>query len=198
MKPSILLPISLLPYALASPHKSRQKSQILSPDVPIYIGHVFWPPKMTFIAWLPSPSDDKYTPQTEWCYFATDASNHKLFHLGGIGNLQIKNYFDEEAYIARDGKRWADCRVTPESGRMGACTGVEDWECEGGHKFTGPGTKGWSCWVNDKEALLKELEGPIANATQGGEPVLTTSGVAMGTMDSSSLVGAFTPGATGS
>jgi len=26
----------------------------LDPKVPIYLGNVFWPPSMTFIAWLPS------------------------------------------------------------------------------------------------------------------------------------------------
>jgi hypothetical protein len=62
--------------------------------------------------------------------------------LGGVDALQIHDYFDDAAYITREGKKFADCRITPESGRMGACEEViHDEECEGGHKFTGPGTR---------------------------------------------------------
>jgi hypothetical protein len=88
--------------------------------------------------------------------------------------------------------------VTPESGRIGACEGVLDFECEGGHKFTGPGTRRWSCWV------IPEV---VKNATQivgGGEvpqgekltdAMYTPTSVVTGAM-SSEVIGAFTAGAT--
>jgi hypothetical protein len=83
-----------------------------------------------------------------------------LFSLGGVDALQIHDFFNDAAYITREGKRFADCWVTPESGRMGACEGVVDWDCIGGHKFTGPGTGRWSCWVLEelRANLTRELE----------------------------------------
>ncbi|KAH6683873.1 hypothetical protein B0J14DRAFT_431572, partial [Halenospora varia] len=110
---------------------------------PIYLGDVFWPPSMTFIAWLPTSQNTL----TEWCWKATEATPQTLFSLGGIDALSTEEYFGENAYIQREGKKWAECRITPESERMGACEGVKDWDCEGGHKFTGPGMRKWSCWV---------------------------------------------------
>jgi hypothetical protein len=49
-----------------------------------------------------------------------------------------------------------DCKITLESGRMGACEGVADWECVGGYKFTGLGTRKWSCWVLGVESKFDE------------------------------------------
>ncbi|TVY48150.1 hypothetical protein LCER1_G008582 [Lachnellula cervina] len=164
---------------------------------------------MTLIAWLPS---EQVTP-TEWCWKATDASDHRLFSLGGVDALRIHDYFGEEngdgngnAYISREGKRWADCRVTPESGRMGACEGVRGWDCEGGHRWTGPGTRRWSCWVSDVAGF--ERERAVRNGTLGREREGVAGGevtdamgmgteVVTGAMASGSLVGAFTAGVTG-
>lgn len=85
------------------------------------LSDVFWPPSMTFIAWLPS----EHTTPTEWCWKATECTNLRLFSLGGIDALQAHDYFSSTAYLTREGKRWADCRVTPESGRMGTCEGSQ-------------------------------------------------------------------------
>lgn len=119
----------------------------LDPNVPIYLGDVFWPPTMTIIAWLPS----EHNYLTEWCHRATDVSNERLFTLGGVNSLKIHDYFSTQAYITREGKRFADCSITPETLRIGACQGVQDWDCEGGHKFSGPGVRKWSCWLVDEE-----------------------------------------------
>jgi len=82
---------------------------------------------------------------------------------------------------------------------MGACEGVKDWDCEGGHKFTGPGTRRWSCWVRDMEGELKNYEKAMGNKTQVVEDAMFTSTeVVTGAMASSSMVGAFTAGVTGS
>ncbi|KIN06270.1 hypothetical protein OIDMADRAFT_141874 [Oidiodendron maius Zn] len=151
--------LALLPVTFGASNLSIMEAK-LDPDVPIYLGDVFWPPTMTFIAWLPSQSN--YL--NEWCYKATDVSNSKLFTLGGVNDLQIHDYFATQAYLTREGKRFADCSITPEAGRMGACDGVQDWDCEGGHRFTGPGTRRWSCWVVDEERkrLNATSESPVA------------------------------------
>ncbi|TVY23981.1 hypothetical protein LHYA1_G008032, partial [Lachnellula hyalina] len=169
---------------------------------------------MTLLAWLPS---EQKTP-TDWCWKATDVSGG-LFSLGGVDALRVHDYFGgsgsgsescdvEEgtlsgnAYISREGKRWADCRITPESGRMGACEGVRGWDCEGGHRFTGPGTRQWSCWVRDVMGYERavgsrngtqqvEREGGITDALAKGTEVVT------GAVASGSIVGAFTAGVTG-
>jgi hypothetical protein len=197
---SLLLLSSLLSFALATDYVAPARKVVpFNPREPIYLGDVFWPPTMTFIAWLPT---EQNTP-TEWCWKATDCSDHRLFSLGGVDALQIHDYFDSAAYLTREGKRWADCRITPETGRMGACEGVKDWDCEGGHKFTGPGTRRWSCWVNDLETELRRYEEKIGNKTQevkSGEitdAMFTSTEVVTGAMASSSIVGAFTPGVTG-
>ncbi|TVY16292.1 hypothetical protein LARI1_G007138 [Lachnellula arida] len=218
----------------------------LNPHTPIYLGDVFWPPTMSLIAWLPS---EQVTP-TEWCWKATDASDNRLFSLGGVDALRIHDYFggsgsvsvsegnsisagngngegSEEgngngngegkkgnAYITREGKKWADCRITPESGRMGACEGVRGWDCEGGHRWTGPGSRRWSCWVRDVEAFERERavrNGTLGRGGEGKGKVAAGGGItdAMGTgtgtgtevvtgaMASGSFVGAFTAGVTG-
>ena len=143
---SLLALLSLIPLTFGASDLSAT-NEPLDPDWPIYLGDVFWPPTMTFIAWM--PSQDNFP--NEWCYKATDASNSKLFTLGGIGSLQIHDYFAAQAYISREGKRFADCNITPETGRMGMCDGVHDWDCQGGQKFTGPGNRRWTCWVVEDE-----------------------------------------------
>ena len=50
---SLLALLPLLGTAL-SYDPSLNTSPQLDPTVPIYLGDVFWPPSMTFIAWLPS------------------------------------------------------------------------------------------------------------------------------------------------
>jgi hypothetical protein len=136
---------------------------------------------------------------SKWCYRATDASNHNLFSLAGVDALQIHDYFADQAYITREGKRYANCWVTPESGRIGACEGVIDYDCEGGHKFTGPGTRRWSCWV------LPELVKNGSQIVGGAKPdegtltdmLYTPTAVVTGAM-SSEVKAEFTAGATGS
>jgi len=150
---------------------------------------------MTFIAWLPSEQHDPI----EWCYRATDVSDHKLFSLGGVDALEMHNYFHENgenAYITREGKRYADCWITPESGRMGACEGVLDYDCQGGQKFTGPGWRRWSCWVIEGQrnytlAKVGKLDGEEVNE------VVTSTEAVFGSAHSSQIMGAFTPGFTG-
>jgi hypothetical protein len=143
---SLLALLPLLALAMGRSDLSAT-DEILEPGSHIYLGEVFWPPSMTFIAWL--PSQDNFL--NEWCYKATDVSNNKLFILGGVTSLQIHDYFSTQAYITREGKRFASCGITPEACRMGACDGVHDWDCEGGQKFTGPGTKKWTCWLEEGE-----------------------------------------------
>ena len=86
---------------------------------------------------------------------------------------------------------------------MGACDGVLDWDCIGGHKFTGPGSRRWSCWV------LEELRGNLTKELEVGEgkdqDEMLTDGMYMptnvqtGVMEmGSSTFGAFTAGVTGS
>ncbi|CZR59175.1 uncharacterized protein PAC_09067 [Phialocephala subalpina] len=174
------------------------KKSLIDPDKPIYLGDVFWPPSMTFIAWLPSEQHDP----TEWCYRALDVSPPKLFSLGGIDALQMHDYFYQNAYITREGKRFADCWITPESGRMGACEGVLDYDCEGGQKFTGPGTRRWSCWVVEGErnftlAKMGKLEGEGTSQVVTETATQTHATAILGSAHSSSLMGAFTPGVTG-
>lgn len=87
---------------------------------------------------------------------------------------------------------------------MGACEGRldanEDRDCETGHKFTGPGTKRWSCWVTP--GLVKNGSQIVGGAvgSQGDkltDVVLTPTSVVTGAM-SSEVLGAFTAGVTGS
>jgi len=51
----------LLPLLGAILGADGKRPEGLDPKVPIYLGEVFWPPSMTFIAWL--PSEPKETPQ---------------------------------------------------------------------------------------------------------------------------------------
>ena len=83
---------------------------------------------------------------------------------------------------------------------MGACEGVVDWDCEGGHKFTGPGTRRWSCWVLDelKANLTKEIEVEAKDGLTEG--LYTQTNMQTGVMPmaaTSSMMGMYTAGATG-
>ncbi|KAJ8068712.1 hypothetical protein OCU04_002411 [Sclerotinia nivalis] len=119
---------------------------------PIYIGDVFYPPAMYFLAWTPStPSVSKEVSQSskpttpEWCRTAIDVSDsanfsiaHPQFTRGNLTNLRFHNYFSEDAYIERNGKRWGECFITPESGDIGGCGEGDRW--------VGWGKRTWSCW----------------------------------------------------
>ncbi len=82
---------------------------------------------------------------------------------------------------------------------MGACEGLADWDCVGGHKFTGPGTRKWSCWV--LEELRANLTSELEVGEKKGEGEMLTDGMYMptnvqtGIMQASSF-GAFTAGVT--
>ncbi|KAL2068028.1 hypothetical protein VTL71DRAFT_16126 [Oculimacula yallundae] len=131
-----LLFLSFLPLALSSP-----ATPSLDPNQPIYLGQAFYPPTMQFMAWQPSPQNHL----KEWCTQSADCSDHRIFSLGGVEGLQIHDYFEKAAYLTRMGEKFADCVVTPESVRMGACESAE--------RFPGPGSRKWSCWVHEKQGL---------------------------------------------
>ena len=95
---------------------------------------------------------------------------------------------------------------------MGACKGVEDWDCTGGQRFTGPGIRKWSCWANDMEGAVKEYEGKLKERGFGekngtvlelGNDGLTSAGevkttaIVTGAMASSEIIGGFQPKVTG-
>ncbi|KAH7393267.1 hypothetical protein BKA64DRAFT_709618 [Cadophora sp. MPI-SDFR-AT-0126] len=146
-----LLFLSFLPLALSSSDIVAIPS--LDPAQPIYLGESFYPPTMTFVAWQGTETN---SPK-DWCTKSADCSDHRIFSLGGVEGLQIHDYFDKAAYLTRLGNRFADCVITPESVKMGLCDGkaVSDT----GSRFTGPGTRKWSCWVSEKawlEGRLKE------------------------------------------
>jgi len=92
--------------------------------------------------------------------------------------------------------------------RIGACKGVADWDCEGGHRFSGPGHRKWTCWIRDEEARR------FGNGTEGwvgmkAESLGLGGGLTTGTMEAQSVFSkatsaveseikaAFTPGVTG-
>lgn len=104
----------------------------------------------------------------------------------------------KNAYITREGKRYADCWITPESGRMGACEGVLDYDCEGGQKFTGPGTRRWSCWVveGERNYTLGRV-GKVDGGESSKSEIITPTASVLGSAASSEIMGAFTPGVTG-
>jgi hypothetical protein len=60
---SLLALLPLISLALGA-HDLTVTEELLDQHVPIYLGHVFWLPIMTFIARL--PSQNNYL--TEWCY----------------------------------------------------------------------------------------------------------------------------------
>ncbi|KAK0100037.1 hypothetical protein ONS95_013148 [Cadophora gregata] len=121
---------------------------------PIYLGESFYPPTMTFVAWQ---GTEENTPK-DWCIKSADCSDHRIFSLGGVEGLQIHDYFDKVAYLTRMGNRFADCVVTPESVKMGICDGRA--VSETGTRFTGRGTRKWSCWVSEQTWLeARGMEG---------------------------------------
>jgi hypothetical protein len=144
---------------------------------------------MKFIAWLPS----QHTYQREWCYRAADATDNALFSLGGVAALQMHNYFSEQAYITREGRRFADCYITPESGRIGACEGVVDYDSEDGLKHIGRGTKTWSCWVIQEELRPNRTTDEILQEAvmYEGLPHAMFTPTATGATIESSMEGAF-------
>lgn len=193
MKSLLLGPLLLaLAFADSNPNPEQKLNHKLDPDGAIFVGHVFWPPTMKFMAWLPA----EQSFLEEWCYRATEASNNRVFSLGGIDGLELHHYFEKKAWITREGKPFADCFVTPESGRIGSCDGVLDFDCEGGQKFTGPGTRGWTCWVKPelRGNMTKHEPAKLDDkvTTDGHKPTAVT-----GAMLSNSIMGAFTPGITG-
>lgn len=95
------------------------------------------------------------------------------------------------------------CYITPEAGRIDACEGVVDWDCVGGHKSTGPGTRRWSCWVleglrgNLTKRLAGEKEEELEIFTDGMYmPTNVQTGVMQ--MGGASSFAVFTVGHTGS
>jgi hypothetical protein len=192
MKSFLALP-ALLSFALASVPSAQP---YLDPSIPIYIGEIFWPPSMIFIAWLPT----SILNPLDWCMKATEAPLEGLFSLSGVDALQIKDYFSEHAYITREGQRFAECYVTPESVKMGSCQGSKDWDCEGGHRFTGPGTRKWTCWIGPRRWEWNGTDGRSVQAEVGerltdseARPTTVVTGVAAATR----IMGVFTPGVTG-
>lgn len=132
----ILSILPLLPLALASTTPK--------PRSPIYLGEVFWPPTMTFLAWQPTTLN----LPLDWCHHAVDCSDQRLFSLGDLHDLQIHGYFDEQAYLTRGGKRYATCGVTPESLSLGAC--YEEKMAEGRKRYAGSGFRKWTCWPEEE------------------------------------------------
>jgi hypothetical protein len=193
MKSSLAL-LALFSFVLASVPSTMPH---LDPSVPIYLGEIFWPPSMTFIAWLPTSIQNPL----EYCWKATEAYEGKLFSLNGVDALEVKDYFSEHAYITREGKRFAQCYITPESVRMGSCQGAKDWDCEGGHKYTGPGTRKWTCWIRQQERGRNGTDGRSVRADGIGEKLTDAdfrpTSAKTGVLATAPIMGAFTPAVTG-
>ncbi|TAQ86651.1 hypothetical protein B7494_g5037 [Chlorociboria aeruginascens] len=185
----------LLTITLSAP--SSASDPISALYKPILLGEVFWPPSMTLLAWIPSSPT---APSKEWCYLATSITDSlfSISHpdLGLLPSLQVHDYFSSHAWITKEGQPFAECFVTPESGRMGVCEGVLDWECVGGQVYTGPGTRKWTCWIREGASGNKtremEMMGPDG-LTTGEQPRST----AKKAPSESKVLGAFTPGVTG-
>jgi hypothetical protein len=209
---SLLAVLTLLPLVLSQGDISLHTTNTtLDPNQPIYLGDVFLAPSMNFIAWLPS----QHTYRREWCYRAADATDHVLFSLGGVAALQMHDYFSEQAYITREGRRFANCYVTPESGHIGACAGVVDYDSEDGLKHIGKGMRVWSCWIIQEELrpnratdeILQEaimydrLPDAMFTPTATGATIETSMAdgfVATGASIVRSMMDAFTASVTGS
>lgn len=78
---------------------------------------------------------------------------------------------------------------------MGACEGVLDYDCQGGQKFTGPGTRRWSCWVVEEQRNYT-LERAGKLKSEESEMIVTSTEAILGAAPSDSIMGAFTPGVT--
>jgi len=115
----------------------------------------------------------------------------------------MHDFFGEQAYITREGKRFADCFVTPECTQIGACQGVLDHDCIGGHKFTGPGTRRWACWIIEGDGEAKNTTASKGALGQAGDNLTEamytpTTAEVTGAIESSSLYGASMSGPTAS
>ncbi|PQE05287.1 hypothetical protein CJF31_00008802 [Rutstroemia sp. NJR-2017a BVV2] len=169
----------LLLSILSASASAMLAKEVTQPIQPIYIGDVFLPPSMHFLAWTSPPPSSQFLntqpskntslslpsstppPSPEWCRSAIAIHEHEPFNLahpnarnGILENLQLFNYFSQNgsaAYITRHGMRWAECHVTPESGKVGSCNG------DSGDVWDGWGTRTWSCW-GDFERVVKGEE----------------------------------------
>jgi hypothetical protein len=186
---SISILFALLPLALSS----DLPISVLKGDTPIYLGDVFWPPAMTFLAWTPSAEN---SPE-EWCKRAVDASDDAKFSLDGLKELQMHDYFKTQAYITWNENRFADCVITPESTNLPLC--------EGGRNYYGPGNRKWTCWVvgSDRKGMVDEgrnLSGHAEMKVRESEERLTDATIkptlVVGAAISNSIVGAFTASVT--
>ncbi|TGO67276.1 hypothetical protein BOTNAR_0045g00200 [Botryotinia narcissicola] len=156
-----------IPFALAAlfPIFLSAFAKTILDVEPIYIGHVFYPPSMYFLAWTPSsPSISKEVAESpksttpEWCRTAIDVSDaanfsiaHPQFTRGNLTNLRFHNYFSEDAYIERNGERWGECYITPESRDIGGCTIGDRW--------FGWGKRTWSCWPVIEDVPYHQIMG---------------------------------------
>jgi hypothetical protein len=200
---------SLLPTGLATQNYSTNPPT-LDITAPIYLGHIFLPPAMQFIAFLPPPPSSSLSnpPHPHHKnYFCRTALNitplakfpdsPPLFNIGGISDVQMHDYFSDQAYLTVQGKRFADCVVTPESGGLGLCSGEKN---EVGDTFRGVATRTWSCFIkrpDEGRSRLRDVaEGwpdlKLTDAKASAEPT-GKPGAKIG----SSVMGAFTAGATG-
>jgi len=91
---------------------------------------------------------------------------------------------------------------------MGTCDGIVERDCEGGHKFAGPGHRKWTCWIREEEARRfgngTERWGGMKAGNLGMGAGLTTGTMEAGSVFSkatgavgSEAQAAFTPGVTG-
>ncbi|KAG0648327.1 hypothetical protein D0Z07_5534 [Hyphodiscus hymeniophilus] len=166
----------------------------LDPSIPIYLGEIFRPPTLTIIAWLPTTIIN----DLDWCMKATEAGPEKPFSLSGVDGLQIRDYFTEHAYLTREGKRFAECFITPESVMMGSCQAAKNGDWEGGHKYTGPGVRKWTCWINGRQWNRNVTDGRRTEVDGQLTSEYKPTGVGMRAATGSAILGTFTPVVTGS
>lgn len=82
-----------LPLLVTSLSSHQQPPiDVLKGHTPIYLGDVFWPPSMMFLAWIPTEENRA----EEWCRYSADASDEALFSLNGFEDLKIHDYFSEQ------------------------------------------------------------------------------------------------------
>jgi len=81
---------------------------------------------------------------------------------------------------------------------MGVCRKVLDKDCEGGHKYTGPGKLKWSCWViSDSAQNRTTSEEPLTRAGEKLTDAFSSPTMVTDEMASSSILGTFTAERTG-
>lgn len=74
-----------------------------------------------------------------------------------------------------------------------------DYDCDGGHKFTGPGFRKWTCWVDgDVRREERKEKGPLERAGERLTDAMWSATAVMGAVASQAVTAAFTPGVTGS